>query len=961
MKYFTKQQIEEIRKQLATLGVRDTDFETVTALRDTDFIAIVREGVNRKITPEVFCQAAAEYVTSVATVDSAYEIAVRNGFTGTEAEWLETLYRAQVIDSLTSTATNKALSANQGRALKALIDALPSYAVKTWANIQNMNTAPSDSATVLANARTAYELNRAKVTSVSATWPYLTLTTPGGELTANLSHTHSQYESAIADLQQAIADIPTGGSNVSLEDNYSYYDLTVGTLTVPIYSKRQVDGMQLTVADIPVGLGGQISASALRSALGITDSGSTANATLDNGPTYSTISVTVDGTITSAAFYTKAQVDELISQGGGGGGQGGGTTYKLTGDVDGGNGATIMQTTIHNGVVNANKLASNAVTTEKILNANVTEAKLANDAVTRNKIKNGEVLGAKLSTAARKMTLWGNEVYIGKNNNVEEQSPVVNGKLTFAAQTTTTAAGQPVLEVVNKTIGGETVPVLHSALPFYSDGFISASGLSSGSGGGGGSLPVDGVTAGQFLKYINTTLGWKSADITLPDIKATSSTAGQLGTDLITFMNRAIPSAQNNQVLKYNATTSTWELGTAALPEGTPGKILKYMASDGTTPAGWMAQDITLADIKNPSSYNVDGDDILYYDYTTGAWKNTSFFDYLTALTDAGMASSDKILKYDSSQQGWVLADVPSGGSSGGSVSAGNGISVSGSTVSVRLASAGGLGFNSSGALYVTSTPSSAGELQKLSDVDSSVQRLVDSGWILYYGGDGYWYPSKLKTINSESLLGSGDITISGGGSSSGIQSISVSQLVDSSSGTAIARIYVDGTPSTIYSPTLATLGISSSDISNWNSKGTGTITGVRLNGSTVAYSGVADLGNLVTPSSLTSTLSSYVTSSALQTELDDYLPLSAGSTKPLTGELYTERIIPTEGSTALREDGFDIGSGNSFFRDLYVRRIYFQKGSSDATSLYIEYDDDSGEIKLRGSLYATGGITAGA
>lgn len=50
---------------------------------------------------------------------SAYEIAVKNGFVGTEQEWLNSLEasKTEVIDNLTSIDTDKALSANQGKVL----------------------------------------------------------------------------------------------------------------------------------------------------------------------------------------------------------------------------------------------------------------------------------------------------------------------------------------------------------------------------------------------------------------------------------------------------------------------------------------------------------------------------------------------------------------------------------------------------------------------------------------------------------------------------------------------------------------------------------------------------------------------------------------------------------------------------------------------------------------------------
>lgn len=60
--------------------------------------------------------------------------------------------------------------------------------------------------------------------------------------------------------------------------------------------------------------------------------------------------------------------------------------------------SNVISATIVNGSVNANKLASNAVTTAKILDGNVTEGKLASNAVTTAKIKDGNVTYAKLHT-----------------------------------------------------------------------------------------------------------------------------------------------------------------------------------------------------------------------------------------------------------------------------------------------------------------------------------------------------------------------------------------------------------------------------------------------------------------------------------------------------------------------------------------------------------------------------------
>ena len=60
---------------------------------------------------------------------SAYQVAVDNGYPGTEQEWIDSfltpdgyVQKQEIVDNLTSSATNKPLSANQGKELKNMID-----------------------------------------------------------------------------------------------------------------------------------------------------------------------------------------------------------------------------------------------------------------------------------------------------------------------------------------------------------------------------------------------------------------------------------------------------------------------------------------------------------------------------------------------------------------------------------------------------------------------------------------------------------------------------------------------------------------------------------------------------------------------------------------------------------------------------------------------------------------------
>lgn len=46
---FTREQIREISKRLSELGIKDTDLEKVDKISSDDVIAIVQDGVNKKV------------------------------------------------------------------------------------------------------------------------------------------------------------------------------------------------------------------------------------------------------------------------------------------------------------------------------------------------------------------------------------------------------------------------------------------------------------------------------------------------------------------------------------------------------------------------------------------------------------------------------------------------------------------------------------------------------------------------------------------------------------------------------------------------------------------------------------------------------------------------------------------------------------------------------------------------
>lgn len=59
-RYFTKQQIEEIARRLATETVRDTDFDNATAITGDEYVPVVQDGLNRKVTMEDFIRQVTE-------------------------------------------------------------------------------------------------------------------------------------------------------------------------------------------------------------------------------------------------------------------------------------------------------------------------------------------------------------------------------------------------------------------------------------------------------------------------------------------------------------------------------------------------------------------------------------------------------------------------------------------------------------------------------------------------------------------------------------------------------------------------------------------------------------------------------------------------------------------------------------------------------------------------------------
>lgn len=118
MKYFTKAQIEEIRRQLATLGVRDTDLDNAGPLSGDELVAIIQNGINKKVGVRKLIH---DYLPSdIASGEdgkSAYEIWKENGHpTGTEQDFLDSLKGAKGDTGATGATGAKGAPGPQGPA-----------------------------------------------------------------------------------------------------------------------------------------------------------------------------------------------------------------------------------------------------------------------------------------------------------------------------------------------------------------------------------------------------------------------------------------------------------------------------------------------------------------------------------------------------------------------------------------------------------------------------------------------------------------------------------------------------------------------------------------------------------------------------------------------------------------------------------------------------------------------------
>ena len=118
----------------------------------------------------------------------------------------------------------------------------------------------------------------------------------------------------------------------------------------------------------------------------------------------------------------------------------------------------------------------------------------------------------------------------------------------------------------------------------------------------------------------------------------------------------------------------------------------------------------------------------------------------------------------------------------------------------------------------------------------------------------------------------------------------------------------------------------------SWDASGNVTLQGYTINATTLQQGGVAV---------------------ATTSDLSGYLPLSAGNTKPLTDTLYARDIVPNT------DNMYDLGAQSLFWRNQYVKKIYLYKPNANNDTNAIYFTIDGSLVKLNGSFYATGGVSA--
>lgn len=399
------------------------------------------------------------------------------------------------------------------------------------------------------------------------------------------------------------------------------------------------------------------------------------------------------------------------------------------------------------------------------------------------------------------MTLWGQTASLGDVITGDLSSV---GKISFDAQSAPSATGN-VIEVVN--IGTTEAPVyaLHSTLPFYSDGFVSAGGLSAASGGGGASVLSDlddvvytsALSWGQVLTYDSVNNVWVNTTLSLPlDSLSDVSTSGAQSGQVLTFNGttwepKPVSGGSSGQTIFFGTCSTSSSAGSnvtynVVCPEFTASDL-----QDGTVLV--VAMGMTVSRLISSTMLNVNstgatsiingtrqiawnaGETVIFV--YSGVWHPIVSHGYLSWYVDtyASGGSGDSVSFSQVLTSGTEIGRItindtttsiyaPSGGSGEKTYTSGTGITVNNTsnTISLKTATASTIGGvkpmvvrTPSSASYITGG-TTAGRYYGV-EMNNSGQLFVNVPWIEGGGGTGSYLPlsggTMTGTINSQNII----------------------------------------------------------------------------------------------------------------------------------------------------------------------------------------------------------------
>ena len=461
-----------------------------------------------------------------------------------------------------------------------------------------------------------------------------------------------------------------------------------------------------------------------------------------------------------------------------------------------------------------------------------------------------------------------------------------------------------------KVVNG--VPMLHTTLPFYSDSFVSAGGLSGTSGSGSGSSLRD------------------LSDVQLPEIITTGS------------------------ALVYNG--EKWVQSDAAFVPQTRMINGLELSSDIS---------LSLGDLSNVNTAGAsNGQSLVYYD---GEWVPSGSGSGFLPLSGGSMTgtinmqtgslTSTNTYKFTHTENGSEIFDAYFGANTNGlaAIYARNGIALRPANANNKGLVVTGTDMTYNGATILKAAVNTPGMVQvsvvSSGDLTTLLQIAESNTGISALDGKYRYYP---VNISSDNKLYVHIPWYSGSGS--GGSGSSVAYVPSLTSGTLIGTLKIDGSSYGLYAPA----GGSGSASWGSTSKNTSPLT-VGGTTKTVMLAGAATARD----SSPTINTGGTTANRYYGVELSNdgklfvnvpwiegggstgsYLPLAGGT---MTGTINSQSVI------AKSNNAYDLGSSGKYYANTYTKKIYLDDG------VYIYYDSTNRVIRVQGAgIAATGSVNAG-